>query len=291
VKRLLLAMAAVLVLFGCKRAPEAVNSDSAPEAAIANAPATEPAPAAGAPFFVGRWAAEPRLCQAGAWVITERELHTAGEVSCRFTGPPRGTGPVEIEATCTAEGPPRSWRLRFAYAQSARALLVENGPFADVGLIRCLETPPVEPKAPGSPGALPDDRTPISEAPFTATSAQGAANVVQSYFALVEARRYDEAWRLWANGGQAGGPNAQAFAARFADYDSYHGLVGAPGRIEGAAGSLYVQVPVQVYGRRKDGQAFHQGGRAILRRSNDVPGSTAEQRVWRIAEIKLTPAG
>ncbi len=39
--------------------------------------------------------------------------------------------------------------------------------------------PPVEPPAPGEPGALPDDRTPVSEARFTAESAQGAANVLQ----------------------------------------------------------------------------------------------------------------
>ena len=36
---------------------------------------------------------------------------------------------------------------------------------------------------------------------------------------------------------------AEAFAARFARYDSYHANIGAPGRIEGAAGSLYVAVP------------------------------------------------
>jgi hypothetical protein len=291
VKRFVLTSAAVLLLLACKRGPEAVNSARPPEPAVANAPAAQPPPTPRAPFFVGRWAAEPGLCETGAWVISERELHTAGEVSCRFNRPPQGSGPVEIDATCTAEGPPRTWRLRLAYAQSARALLIENGPFADVGLIRCPEPAPVEPKAPGSPGALPDDRTPVSEAPFTATSAQGAADVVQTYFALVETRRYGEAWRLWSSGGQAGGPTAPAFAARFADYDSYHGLVGAPGRVEGAAGSLYVEVPVQVYGRRKDGEEFHQGGAAVLRRSNDVAGSTAEQRLWRITEIRLRPIG
>jgi len=150
--------------------------------------------------------------------------------------------------------------------------------------------PPVEPKPPGSPGALPDDRTPISEAPFSPPSAQGAADVVQRYFAFVESRRYDEARALWSDGGRAGGPNAQAFATRFADYLEYHGLVGAPGQIEGAAGSLYVQIAVQVYGRRKDGRELHELGSATLRRVNDVPGSTPEQRLWRITEVELTPA-
>ena len=56
--------------------------------------------------------------------------------------------------------------------------------------------PPVPPPAPGAPEGLADDRTPVSEAPFADTSAQGAANVVQAYFALVEAHRYAEARRL-----------------------------------------------------------------------------------------------
>ena len=43
---------------------------------------------------------------------------------------------------------------------------------------------PVEAPVPGSPAGLPDDRTPISEAPFTPQSAQGAADVVQTYYAL-----------------------------------------------------------------------------------------------------------
>lgn len=150
--------------------------------------------------------------------------------------------------------------------------------------------PPVAPRAPGTPGALPDDRSPVSEAPFTPTSAQGAADVVQTYFALVESGRYAQARALWSDGGRASGMDEAAFATSFADYESYHALVGAPGAIEGAAGSLYVTVPVQVYGRRKDGREVHALGEAILRRVNNVPGSSAEQRLWRIAKLNLSPA-
>src|SRR3546814_16454023 len=38
---------------------------------------------------------------------------------------------------------------------------------------------PLNPPAPGERGGLADDKTPVSEAPFTKTSAQGAAKVVQ----------------------------------------------------------------------------------------------------------------
>lgn len=142
---------------------------------------------------------------------------------------------------------------------------------------------PAEPPAPGTAGGLPDDRTPVSEAPFTTTSAQGAAQVVQTYVALIEAGKYRRAWALWSDGGKASGTTPQAFAASFDKYAEYHAQIGAPGSIEGAAGSLYVDVPVVVYGRLKAGGAFHHKVKVTLRRCNNVPGCTAEQREWRIS--------
>ena len=151
--------------------------------------------------------------------------------------------------------------------------------------------PPVTPPAPGTPGGLPDDRTPLSEAPFTPTSAQGAANVVQTYYALVAEGRYDDAWHLWTQGGEGSGMTVEAFAKSFTAYESYNANIGAPGAIEGAAGSLYVSVPVLIYGRRKSGEEVHLLGEATLRRVNDVPGSTPEQRQWHISRIDLREPG
>lgn len=141
-------------------------------------------------------------------------------------------------------------------------------------------TPAVTPIPPGKPGGLPDDRTPLAEGPIDPNSAQGAAQVVQHYYALLESGRSGEARALWSEGSE---PGAQA-------YREIHAEIGAPGRIEGAAGSLYVDVPVQVYGRKADGTAFHESGTITLRRVNDVPGSTPEQRRWHIARAALSPA-
>lgn len=146
------------------------------------------------------------------------------------------------------------------------------------------------PPAPGSPGGLPDDRTPVAEAPFAVTSAQGAANLVQTYYALLEAGRYGEARRLWAGEGEASGAGDARFAAGFERYRDYHAQVGAPGAIEGAAGSLYVEVPVVLYGRLKDGAEFSRKATVTLRRINDVPGSSAEDRRWHIRTIAGAPA-
>lgn len=157
--------------------------------------------------------------------------------------------------------------------------------------VYCSTTPlpAVEPPAPGSPGGLPDDRTPVSEAPFAPTSGQGAADVVQTYYAHIGQKAYGEAWKLWSDGGRASNQTQEAFAASFGRYAAYDAQIGAPGVIEGAAGSLYVEVPVVTYGRMMNGAELHQSGKATLRRVNDVDGSTAEQRLWRIARIELTP--
>ncbi|MGK6318616.1 hypothetical protein [Sphingomonas sp. DT-204] len=145
--------------------------------------------------------------------------------------------------------------------------------------------PPVEPIAPGQPGGLPDDRTPVSEAPFTDDSAQGAAQVVQSYYALIEQGRYGRAYALWEP--QSAGMGGKAFADSFARYSEYHAEIGAPGRIDAGAGQRYVTVPVQAYGRLKSGEPFHLRGEVTLHRTGDIPGATAEQRRWRIRSIDL----
>lgn len=156
-----------------------------------------------------------------------------------------------------------------------------------------VDYPMVEPIPPGQPGGLPDDRTPISEAPFTADSPQGAADVMQVYFALIGEKRFDQAWELW-NGEPTDGVNASGmtkaeFVADKNRYYQYSAQVGAPGLSDGAAGSIFITVPVQIYGRLKTGEAFHHRGDATLRRINDVEGSTERQRQWHISGIATTP--
>ncbi len=162
-----------------------------------------------------------------------------------------------------------------------------DAPVADPALLNDT-IPPIEPLPPGN-AIAPAGRASLSEASFSPTSAQGAANVVQTYYALLEARQYDQAYALWSDGGKASGMSEAAFAASFDIYDEYHANVGPAGRVEGAAGSLHVEVPVQVYGRLKRGGAFNMRGPLRLRRVNDVPGSTAEQRRWHIAESGIRP--
>lgn len=138
---------------------------------------------------------------------------------------------------------------------------------------------PLNPPAPGEPGGLPDDRTPVSEAPFTPDSAQGAANVVQTYYALLGEGKYHQAWALWDDGGKASGMGVDAFTASFAKYSEYHANIGAPGDVDAGAGQRYVTVPVQVYARLKAGaKPVYMLGSVTLHRVGDIDGASPAQK-------------
>ena len=149
---------------------------------------------------------------------------------------------------------------------------------------------PLDPPAPGTPGGLPDDRTPISEAPFTADSAQGAATVVQTYYALLGEKKYREAFLLWGHRGKDAGMSAEAFAASFDRYSEYHANVGAPGRIDAGMSQRRVTVPVQVYGRLKaSGEPVYMLGQVVVRRV--VPGVSADrtEQAWHLESTDIKP--
>jgi len=141
---------------------------------------------------------------------------------------------------------------------------------------------PAAPAAPGTPGGLPDDRTPLSEpkGPIDAKSAEAAGQVMQSYGALIEEKRFAAAEKLWRDAAHAKGYSATLRANR-----EVHLQVGKPGNTEGAAGSIYINVPIVLYGVDGKARNFSRSGEATLRRVNDVPGSTAEQRRWHIESI------
>src|SRR3546814_16065786 len=99
-------------------------------------------------------------------------------------------------------------------------------------------------------GGLPVDPQPVGEeGSIDPKGAQGAAQVVQGYYGLLEEKRYNDAQDLWNDNSAMGAEDDARFDARFRGFREKHAQLGAPGAIEGAAGSLFVTVPVQVYGR------------------------------------------
>lgn len=167
-------------------------------------------------------------------------------------------------------------------ANGANAVAVQNSFTAEARAV--LE--PLVPPAPGTPGGLPTAPAPAVEGTIDPNSAQGAAQVVQGYYGLLEEKRFDEAQDLWADRSAIGSQDDEAFAARFRGFSEIHAHIGAPGEAEGAAGSLYVTVPVQIYARvAATGKPWYALRQVTLRRVNDVPGSSDSDRRWHIESI------
>ena len=111
---------------------------------------------------------------------------------------------------------------------------------------------------------------------------EAARQVLRQYFELVDQGRDAEARDLWWDADQAA-----AFAERLREFRDYEPNIADPGRVEGAAGSAYVEISLQLIGPLKSGREVARPATAVLRRVNDVPGSTAQQRRWRIVRISL----
>ncbi|HEY8469808.1 MAG TPA: hypothetical protein VIL18_09200 [Longimicrobiales bacterium] len=119
-------------------------------------------------------------------------------------------------------------------------------------------------------------------------SAEAAAAVIRDYYAAIAARDYARAYAYWGDGGAASGQSFEQFRAGFAETASVTAQVGAPGRVEGAAGSRYASVPVEVHATTTAGAAQRFCGTYTLRRAV-VPGATAEQQRWHIASADIRP--
>ena len=120
-------------------------------------------------------------------------------------------------------------------------------------------------------------------------SAEAAAAVLRAYFRLLEQKDFVAAHRLWSATSEERSLSDDAFAASFDAYRTFHAELATPGGVQGAAGSLSVDIPVTVSGELNDGQTFRLEGPVTLRRVNDVPGATPEQLQWRIMRSALEP--
>jgi hypothetical protein len=131
---------------------------------------------------------------------------------------------------------------------------------------------------PGEPEAI--------QAPVDPKGLQAAKQLVETYADLLVKGRFGAAHDYWAGDSLS---DAQ-FADKWRAYGRFKGAaVDDPGLPEGAAGSIYVDVPLQLFGTTRTGHDFSLSGKLTLRRVNDVPGSTEEQRRWHIHSSELAP--
>lgn len=116
--------------------------------------------------------------------------------------------------------------------------------------------------------------------------AQEAVAVVREYYAALDSGSFARAYRLWSENGVATGQSPQQFADSFAATAAQSVEFMTPGRIDAAAGSRYIEVPVAIEVTRRDGAVQRFAGAYTLRRAV-VDDASAEQRAWRIVSADL----
>ena len=134
---------------------------------------------------------------------------------------------------------------------------------------------------PPAPGELPP-----APAANDGPGADEAVAVVRAYYDAINGGSFGRAYALWSDGGKASGQSPQQFADGFDDTAEVSVEVMTPGRIDPAAGSRYIEVPVALAATRDDGSIHRYVGAYTLRRAV-VDGATAEQRAWRIASADI----
>ncbi|MBA3487878.1 MAG: hypothetical protein H0T88_11945 [Lysobacter sp.] len=122
--------------------------------------------------------------------------------------------------------------------------------------------------------------------PADEPGASEAAAVVVQYYAALDNGDFAQAFRLWSDGGAASGRSPQQFADSFSGTASRTVEILEPGRINAAAGSRYIEVPVAIQESRRDGSVLRQVGTYTLRRAV-ADGADAERRAWRISSADL----
>ncbi len=188
-------------------------------------------------------------------------LPAPGQPSGSITGMPDGPGPGDVPLGGTPPPPPPGFEdLVPAPGEGLEPL--QDNPEAGFG---------VDPLAGGEAGAT------------AADTAQEAVAAVQAYYDAVIAGDYGRAYAAWSDGGRGSGRTPEQFAAGFQGVEILTVSMGEPGRVEGAAGSRYVEIPVTLTSRGADGREVRQVG-AFTMRSSQVEGAAPG---WHIASAEM----
>jgi hypothetical protein len=147
--RIVATLGCLAILAACNRAPPTgepngpiASGRADTNAVVGNGEAVavqagELPPQGPGPRFVGKWAADQKSCESAAWQFTQTSLSTPAGSECSFGHVTEVPGGYDIQATCTAEGPPGEDVLKIRFAESAKAMLFESNLIADSGLVFC----------------------------------------------------------------------------------------------------------------------------------------------------------
>jgi hypothetical protein len=108
-------------------------------------------------------------------------------------------------------------------------------------------------------------------------------DLLASYYNAVNRQEYERAYGYW----QAPPNDYEAFAAGYADTASVQLIVQPPTRIEGAAGSVYVEIPTVLIAQHNDGSTHTFAGCIVTRKSNLHPPHIPEEDVWHLYQAHI----
>jgi hypothetical protein len=117
------------------------------------------------------------------------------------------------------------------------------------------------------------------------STAQDAVQLLRNYYRWINARKYDGAFGVWEkrdDGNAANGQSFTQFKNGFRDTRSVSAVVGTPGEIGGAAGSNFVEVPVDISAVTNTGKKQKFVGTYTFRSSN-----VADDKSWYIYAAKV----
>lgn len=146
---------------------------------------------------------------------------------------------------------------------------------------------PVPPDAPSrsSPPTPPVPPPAGTLTPEAAKGEKGARAVLLTWARALENQDFDLAWAQFRH--PPAGRNG--FAKWWSRYRTITVSAG-DGTVEGAAGSLYYEVPATITGETAEGKPYRLRGTVVLRRVNDVDGASPEQLRWHIDSADLKDA-
>ncbi|WP_375504040.1 hypothetical protein [uncultured Nostoc sp.] len=127
-----------------------------------------------------------------------------------------------------------------------------------------------------------------TQSPASAEPGQQAIQVIRDYYSAIARLDYKRAYSAWEGNGAASKQSFEQFKQGFANTTSVAVEVGKPGRPDPGAGSIYIQIPVTITTVTTNGTPQRFRGSYVLRRVNNVPGSTPEQRKWHLYSAKIT---
>ncbi len=148
--------------------------------------------------------------------------------------------------------------------------------------------PPPPPPADGSADEPNDGYPTLNPAPLSPEAEKtetGARNILLFFARAIELQEWDQAWAMLDDGSKAHWSKAE-WTGMFEDLGTI--TVAVPdGSMEGAGGSTYYSTDLTITADNAQGRPIRYEGPIVLRRSNDVPGSSVAQRHWRIDDLTL----